>query len=102
MGHVSPLFRSETLVGVLALLFLEPGPWTAEELAERSGAAYATVTKEVRRLQHAGLITVTTSGRQKFLAPDRSDAAARALVRLLQAATKGGDPMAKKKDKKKK
>jgi predicted transcriptional regulator len=91
LGQITPLLRSDTLAGVLELLFLEQGPWTAEELAEQSGAAYATVTKEVRRLQSAGLVTVSTSGRTKYLAPDKHDPTARALTRLLQAARETGD-----------
>lgn len=101
MGQITPLLRSDTLAGILELLFLEPGPWTAEELAEQSGGAYATVTKEVRRLQSAGLVTVSTSGRTKYLAPDKNDPTARALTRLLQAARDTGDGLGKGKGKKK-
>jgi hypothetical protein len=36
-------------------------------------------------------VTVSTSGRTKYLAPDKHDPTARALTRLLQAARETGD-----------
>jgi len=61
-------------------VLVEGGEWTADELAERAGAPYATVTKEVRRLERAGVLTTTVVGRTKFLAADLTDPAVRALA----------------------
>ena len=83
-------------------------PLTAEELAERSGGAYPTVTKEVRRLEQLDIVVVTTVGRTKLLTANRDDPSVRALSRLFTVAglgplppPEGGDDMAKKKSKKK-
>ena len=107
MADLAPLLRSKLLARVLELVLLEKGPWTAEQLAARTGAAYPTVTKEVRRLEQAGVIVVTTVGRKKLLAPDGSDPTVRALGRLLRASDRlpdgaGGGDVAKKKDRDKK
>lgn len=108
MSDLAGLFRSPLLVTLLQLVLFEQGPWTAESLAERADAPYPTVTKEVRRLEAAGLITVETVGRTKLLSANGSEPTARALARALRAGgigplpvPEGGDEMAKKKAKKK-
>jgi hypothetical protein len=66
-----PVFRSR-LQGVLLSLVMGQSDreWTVEELAAASGEPYPTVGTEVRRLQGAGLVTVRTVGRSKFLRAD--------------------------------
>ena len=62
-----------------------------------------TVTKEVRRLEQAGIVTSRSVGRTKFVSAATADPTVKALRRALVTATdpEGGDDMAKKKDKKK-
>jgi len=98
------VFRSPLVASILTTLTVERGEWTAEELAAQTGAAYQTVTKEIRRLEKAGAVSVVVVGRTKFVTAKPDDVVMRALGRALALATaqEGGDPMAKKKDKKKK
>jgi predicted nucleotidyltransferase len=63
-----PVFRSRLQGVLLALVLGHPDrEWTLEELASSSREPYQTVGNEVRRLQGAGLATVRTVGRSKFL-----------------------------------
>lgn len=103
------LYRSALLVRLLRLLLHERREWTVDELAARADAPYPTVAKEVRRLENAGVVEVSTDGRTKLLTAAWSEPAVRSLARMLKAAglgplpaPEGGDDMAKKKDKKKK
>ncbi len=62
-----PVFRSRLVGDLLALILLNPDrTWTAEELAARTGAAYPTVTRELRRLHEAQLIVPEVVGRSKL------------------------------------
>jgi DNA-binding transcriptional ArsR family regulator len=63
-----PVFRSRLVGDMLALVLGHPDrSWTLEELAERLGAPYQTVTAEVRRLGDAGLVSTTSVGRSKLV-----------------------------------
>jgi DNA-binding transcriptional ArsR family regulator len=102
MADVHPLLRTTLLGELLELLLDGPGEWTAEALAERVDGAYPTVTKEIRRLERAGIVMTRTVGRTKFVSAVRSDPAVRALrVALRSSVPRGGDDVSKKKDKKK-
>lgn len=85
------------------MILLGRDEWTAEELVAETDSPYPTVTKELRRLEQAGLVTVRVVGRTKFFAAATDDAATRAFARALAASQPqdGGDDMSKKKDKKK-
>lgn len=84
-------------------ILLERREWTADELASLSETPYATVTKELRRLEQAEFVTIRTQGRTKYFSATSGDAATRAFARALAASTpaEGGEDMAKKKSKKK-
>jgi predicted nucleotidyltransferase len=56
--------------------------WTIEELAERTGEPYQTVASEVRRLQEAELLVVTTVGRTKLLSANEANPYLRPLSQL--------------------
>jgi len=104
VADISGLLRSPLLGEILHLVLVERGEWTAEQLAARAATPYPTVTKEVRRLERAGVLQVTVVGRTKFFTADRTDPTVRALARLVAlgvAPLEGGDDMSKKKDKKK-
>jgi sugar-specific transcriptional regulator TrmB len=79
------------------------GELTAERIAEGVGAPYATVTKEIRRLQRAGIVEWRTEGRTKYVRAARGDVVVRAIRQALKASEprEGGAAMSKKKDKKK-
>lgn len=97
------VLRSPLLEEILTVVLVGRGEWTAEELAAETESPYPTVTKELRRLEQAGLVTVRVVGRTKFVAAASADPATRALARALAASQPwdGGDEMSKKKDKKK-
>lgn len=61
-----PILRSRLVGDLLALLASDPKRWRAiPELAGRTGGAYPTVTREVRRLEQGGLVEVDEVGRSK-------------------------------------
>ena len=103
MIDLVPVFRTPQVAALLRLLLADGGEWTADDLTEQSGIPYATVTREIRRLERAGVVTTEIDGRTKFLTANTSDPAIRALARAVKLGSlpKGGDPVAKKKDKKK-
>jgi len=66
-----PILRSRLVGDLLALLASDPQRWrTLDEIAERVGGVYPTVTREVRRLEQAGLIEVEVVGRSKRIRPN--------------------------------
>lgn len=68
-----PIFRSRLQGELLALILADASrQWTIDELAERTGQPYQTVTAEVRRLEHAGLIAASTVGRTKLLSANEA------------------------------
>lgn len=103
MADIGALLRSPLLAQLLGAILLEAREWTADELASLTETPYATVTKELRRLERAGVVGIRTKGRTKFFSAARGDAATRALARALAAsiAAEGGEDMAKKKGKRK-
>ena len=63
-----PILRSRLQGELLALILADLSrQWNIDELAERTGQPYQTVTAEVRPLQHTGLISASTVGRTKLL-----------------------------------
>jgi hypothetical protein len=78
------VFRSRLVGELLALLLLDPTKrWTADELADRTRAPYSTVTKELRRLTHAGLLRTETIGRSNLVWADEANPYFRALSELV-------------------
>lgn len=62
-----PVFRSRLTGDLLALMMADPDrKWTAEELSSRTGAAYPTVTRELRRLYEARVVLHEAVGRSKL------------------------------------
>ena len=102
MADVGVVLRSALLEEVLRAILLEGGEWTADDLVDETGSPYATVTKELRRLEGSGLVDVRTAGRTRFFSAASRDPATRALTRALATSTEGGDEMSKKKKGKKK
>jgi DNA-binding transcriptional ArsR family regulator len=103
MADVGELLRSPLLEELLRVILLDGGEWTADDLSAETAAAYATITKELRRLERAGVVSVRVEGRTKFFSAASRDPATRALARALAASTtEGGADMSKKKKGKKK
>ncbi len=68
-----PIFRSRLQGELLALILADYARrWTIDELAERTGQPYQTVTAEVRRLERAGLVSSASIGRTKLLAANEA------------------------------
>jgi hypothetical protein len=62
------VFRSRLVGDLLALLLAHPErSWSLEDLANRVRAPYQTITAEVRRLEQAELVAITTVGRSKLV-----------------------------------
>ncbi|MGH9013623.1 MAG: ArsR family transcriptional regulator [Acidimicrobiia bacterium] len=79
-----PVFRSRLVGDLLALILLDPSKrWTAEELADRTGAPYPTVTKELRRLGDAGILKAESVGRTRLVAADPDNLYFRPLTELV-------------------
>ena len=79
-----PILRSRLVGDLLALLASDPERWrTMDELAVRTGGAYPTVTREVRRLQQAGLVDVGEVGRSKRVRLDTTSPLYRPLAELM-------------------
>lgn len=68
---VLPIFRSEAQYRVLGELYTSPGlETTIGDLAERTDIPHPTVSREVKRLAHAGLIRTRARGRQTLVSAD--------------------------------
>lgn len=81
-----PVFRSRLVGDLLALLMLDPERrWTADELAQRTGAAYPTLTRELRRLGDAGLLTSEGVGRSNLWRANERNPHFRTLSQLVAA-----------------
>lgn len=66
-----PILRSRFVGDLLALLASVPERWRAMgEIAGRTGGTYPTVTREIRRLEQAGLVEVEEVGRSKRVRPN--------------------------------
>lgn len=61
-----PIIRSRLVGDLLALLAADPSRWwTTGELVTRTQGAYPTITRELRRLEEAGLVEAEEVGRSK-------------------------------------
>ena len=79
-----PILRSRLVGDVLALLASDPERWRGmDELAGRTGGAYPTVTREVRRLEQAGLVEVEEVGRSKRVRLETTSPLYRPLAELM-------------------
>jgi predicted nucleotidyltransferase len=68
-----PLFRSPEQERLLAELFIfADRPISLSELARRAGTSLGGTHKEVERLESAGLVRSTTSGRSRLIEADPS------------------------------
>lgn len=62
-----PIFRSELQARLLALLYLQPErDWPGPELVQRTNAPRQTVSRELRRLESAGLVVASETGTAKL------------------------------------
>lgn len=67
-SRLAPLFRSDTQADILARVLLNPDTkHTITQLAELTGASYATTHREVRRLVDMGLFTEKAIGRASLI-----------------------------------
>lgn len=73
-GPVSllPIFRSQAQYRLIGELYTNPGSdYTIGELAPRVGASHATVSREVSRLEAAGLVRTRAQGRRRLVTAAR-------------------------------
>ena len=81
---VLPILRSRLLGDLLALLAAdEQRWWTIDEIASRTGGAYPTVTREVRRLAEADLVQTEEIGRTKRVRANPANPFHRPLAELM-------------------
>lgn len=79
-----PIFRSQRLAEMLAILFLHPSAeLSLTELAERLNASPGTIHADIARLLDAGLITERFVGRTRLISANSDARAARPLSELL-------------------
>lgn len=81
---LAPIFRSDTQMWLLAALLLGPDrDWSVTELAHHVDAPVATVSRELKRLRHTGLVTEVRRGNTKLVHADRDSAWVSHLTGLL-------------------
>jgi hypothetical protein len=69
-----PVFRSRLVGELLALILGHPERrWALDELADRVGAPYQTLTAEVRRLEEADLVATSSVGRSKIVTANEAN-----------------------------
>jgi DNA-binding transcriptional ArsR family regulator len=79
-----PLFRSQTQLAVLGLLFAGAArSWTVGELARQLGLGVPTVSKEVARLKEAGIVKIDVVGRSRLVSANWGIPWAEPLAELL-------------------
>jgi DNA-binding transcriptional ArsR family regulator len=82
-----PVLRSRLVGDLLALVLLEPDRrWTISELSERLRVPYPTLTREMRRLEMAGLVVTEHIGRSKLVHANLESPYARPLAELVTIA----------------
>ena len=70
-GSLLPLFRSVCQAELLAAVLLQPErEWSLTELARSVGASVATVQREVRRAEDAGLVLTRKRGNMRLVRAD--------------------------------
>lgn len=80
---VLPLFRSANQAAIVGCLFTEHDrEWSGPELVEATGASQQTVSREIRSLRDAGLVTVRRVGNTMLAQADRDAAVFGELVGL--------------------
>lgn len=79
-----PLFRSETQLAVLGLLYAGPArAWTVSELARQLDLGLPTVSREIGRLADAGIVRVQAVGRTRVVSANWELSWADPLAQLL-------------------
>jgi DNA-binding transcriptional ArsR family regulator len=79
-----PIFRSEAQFRLLGELFLDPDrEWSLTELAERVDALPSSISREVDRLERAGLLTSRRQGNVRLVSAQMDSTVADDLRRLL-------------------
>jgi DNA-binding Lrp family transcriptional regulator len=79
-----PLFRSDTQLAVLGLLYTGPSrSWTIGEIARHLELGLPTVSREVNRLADAGILKVHTVGRSRLASANWELSWAEPLAQLL-------------------
>lgn len=79
-----PLFRSETQLEVLGLLYTGPArSWTVGEIARQLDLGLPTVSREINRLADAGILRVQTVGRTRVVSANWELSWAEPLAQLL-------------------
>jgi DNA-binding transcriptional ArsR family regulator len=79
-----PLFRSETQLEVLGLLYAGPArSWTISEIASQLRLGLPTVSREANRLADAGILRISTVGRTRVVSANWGLSWAEPLAQLL-------------------
>ncbi|MGH9229278.1 MAG: ArsR family transcriptional regulator [Acidimicrobiales bacterium] len=82
-----PVLRSRLVGDLLALVLAHPErSWTLDELTDRVGVPYQTVTAEVRRLEQADLVRTRNVGRSKLVTANADNPYVRPLTELVTMA----------------
>jgi DNA-binding Lrp family transcriptional regulator len=79
-----PLFRSETQLAVLGLLYAGPArAWTVSEIARQLDLGLPTVSREISRLADAGIVRVQAVGRTRVVSANWELSWAEPLAQML-------------------
>ena len=79
-----PILRSENQARLLTIILLAPErEFTLSELADEVGISPPTVTREIRRAEEAGIVTIREVGRAKVVRADSDSVLNEPLTQLL-------------------
>lgn len=80
---VFPVFRSRLTTAMLARAYVGEGEYSVAELARAAGTDTGTISREVRRLERAGVVRSRMVGRTKLVSADHEAPFYRALRDLV-------------------
>lgn len=90
MSQTVPIFRSELQESVLRTLFRSDEPLSSAEIARVTGEPASSVSREVRTLTKAGVLTARPVGRRSLVSFDESSPVVPGMRMILSAMTRRG------------
>ncbi|WP_369370719.1 nucleotidyltransferase domain-containing protein [Promicromonospora sp. Populi] len=90
MSQTVPIFRSALQESVLRAIFRSDRPLSSAEIARATGEPTSSVSREVRALTKAGVLTTRQAGRRSLVSFDESSPVVPGLRMMLSATTRHG------------
>jgi uncharacterized protein len=90
MSQTVPIFRSELQESVLRALFRSEEPLSSADIARTTGEPASSVSREIRALTKAGVVTTRQVGRRSLVSFDESSPVVPGIRMILGATTRRG------------